>query len=351
MKHEMKFRALALLLVVVMLLGLLGGCRAQTGAPDPSATVPAGPAVQPEQDQAPDLPQTPTQDESGDGQAQNDVQSPSEETPEQTLPAFPQSISLRCRQAFVYDCDEEKLLAIQGAGERLRPASVTKLLTILTCMQYLSEDTLVTPGDEQSLVAWDSSIAYVNSTHTLTAAQLVEGMLLPSGNDAACALSAAAGRALSGDAELDGVAAVQVLVEKMNEYAENLGMTGSQFNNPDGYYDDEHYTTVEDMALLTRAAWQSELIRRYCGLASDNVTYYSGEHNLWENTNLLLQEDSKWYNPYVTGIKTGSLTGAYCLVFSAQKDGKTYLAGVFSGEDDQDRYGDATAILDWLLEG
>ena len=78
------------------------------------------------------------------------------------------------------------------------------------------------------------------------------------------------------------------------------------------------------------------------------MTYASGHTNHWENTNLMLQESTAWYSPYVTGIKTGSLTGAYCLVCSIEKDGKTYLAGVFTGQNDQDRYGDMQQIVNWL---
>lgn len=122
---------------------------------------------------------------------------------------------------------------MKGAGEKLYPASITKLLTILTAIQYVDPDQLITPGDEQSLVAADSSIAYVNSTHVLTAEQLIEGMLLPSGNDAACALAAAVGRNITGDQSMSGVDAVNVCVEAMNDYAADLGMTGSHFMTVD----------------------------------------------------------------------------------------------------------------------
>ena len=272
-----------------------------------------------------------------------------EEVPEEAaVPSFPEELALESLQAFVYDCERGEVLAMKGEGERLSPASVTKLLSILTALDYVPADAVIRPGEEQVLVAADSSIAYVNSEHTLTAAQLVEGMLLPSGNDAACALAAAAGRAAAGDESLAALDAVDVFVEKMNEKAAALGMSGSHFVTPDGYYDENHYTTVEDMVALTVAAWDNELIRRYSGIAIDEVVYHSGHTNTWTNTNYMLHEGSGWYSPYVKGIKTGSLTNAYCLVVSIEKDGHTWLAGVFSGVDDYDRYGDMTAIVNWL---
>lgn len=71
----------------------------------------------------------------------------------------------------------------------------------------------------------------------------------------------------------------------------------------------------------------------------------------WTNTNLMLDPESDWYNPYVTGMKTGSLSGHYCLIATLEKDGKTYVAGVFTGQDNADRYGDMTTIVNWLFGG
>ncbi len=92
------------------------------------------------------------------------------------------------------------------------------------------------------------------------------------------------------------------------------------------------------------AAAENETIRKYCGLASDDVVYASGHTIHWTNTNLMLDPESDWYNPYVTGMKTGSLSGHYCLIATLEKDGKTYVAGVFTGQDNADRYGDMTTM-------
>ncbi|MEA4965475.1 MAG: hypothetical protein VB055_06615 [Oscillospiraceae bacterium] len=275
---------------------------------------------------------------------------PETETASETgLPAFPETLSLGSGQAFAYDVTAGAYLAMKGEGERLYPASTTKLLTILTALRYLSPDELVTPGDELTMVLSDSTFAYVNSTHTLTVEMLIEGMLLPSGNDAACALAAAAGRTISGDSTLSGVDSVAVFVQEMNRYAQEIGMTGSHFVTPDGYFDEDHYTTVEDMAKVSLLAAQNDLIRRYCGLAQADVVYASGHTNHWVNTNLMLDPSSVWYNPYVTGLKTGSVSGHCSLICILDKDGREYIAGVFSAPDTTTRYTDMTAIANWLL--
>ena len=257
-------------------------------------------------------------------------------------------LPVEAQAALLMEKTTGQVLYAKNEHEQLEPASVTKLLSILTALEYVTPETVIAPGDELALVTPDASIAYITREHQLTASMLIEGMLLPSGNDAALALAAAAGRAACGDDSLSGAAAVEVFAEKMNERAAALGMTGSHFTNPDGYRSEGHYSTVEDMARLAAAAWDCAEIRQYCGLPYDDVTYASGHTNHWVNTNLMLDETSAWYRACVTGIKTGSLSGAYCLVCSIEKDGHTWLAGVFTGADNDARYGDMAAIVDWL---
>ena len=358
----MKRHFCARLLPLALALALLCGCAVtpleKPEIPDPVPLPVPAVSAEPEEDadRPADEPEEtqPAEDQPEDTQpedTQPEDTPPAEEDPFTEYPAFPEGISLASGQAFVYDLDQGGIVAMKGAGETLYPASVTKLLTILTAEQYVTMDQLITPGDEQSLVASDSSIAYVNSSHTLTAEQLIEGMLLPSGNDAANALAAAAGRNLANDQSLSGVDAVQVLVGAMNEYAAELGMTSSHFVTVDGYLDEDHYSTVEDMARLSVAAAQDEIIRRYCGLAADDVTYYSGDTIRWTNSNQMLNPESVWYSPYVTGMKTGSLSYNLSLVCTLEKDGRHYVAGVFTAADNQARYGDMTTIVNWLFGG
>ena len=281
------------------------------------------------------------------------------ETPEESTapgehpvyPTFPESISLQCGQAFVYNCNTGEMVAVKGQGETLYPASTTKILTILAAMEHVPLDQQITAGDELSLLAADASVAYVYGGVTLTAEQMIEGMLLPSGNDAALALAAVAGRAYAGDDTMPGLDAVEVFADAMNEYAASIGMTNSHFTNPDGYMDENHYTTVEDMARLSVAAAENETIMKYCGLAYDKVTYVSGEEQEWYNTNVMLNQGSEWYNPYVTGMKTGSFTGSYCLLATLEHEDQKYAVGVFTGADNTARYGDVNTISDWLFGG
>ena len=262
--------------------------------------------------------------------------------------AQPLELEIHSPQAFVYDCNRGEILYQKGEDRVVYPASTTKLLTILTALEYLSEDEIITPGDELSLVDAASSIAYITTAHQLRVDMLIEGMLLPSGNDAAYVLAAAAGNRISGGTA-QGAKAIEIFMTRMQQYATELGLVGTTFTAPDGLASEEHYTTVEDMILIARRAIQSDCIMRYAGLAEDDVTYASGHINHWANTNLLLQPESIYYRSCVKGLKTGSLTGNYCVIALMEQGEQSYLIGVFGAQNKTVRYDDATRIIDYLL--
>lgn len=259
-------------------------------------------------------------------------------------------VGISSEQAFVYDIASESFSYLKGEKNVIYPASTTKLLTIVYALTLLSPDELVTPGDEIELVKEGSSLAYVNSKHTLTVEMLIEGMLLPSGNDAAYALAAAAGRKLSSDTGISGKEAVALFIDGLNAYARQMGLCGSNFESPDGYWEKSHYSTVEDIALVAAAAYKNEIIRKYCGMHSDDVVYASGQTNHWTNTNLMLDKNSKYYDSRVTGLKTGSLgRGNYSLICSVEfRNGSSYIVGIFSSATSNSRYDDMLTIINAL---
>lgn len=259
--------------------------------------------------------------------------------------------SIDAGQAFVYDMDAGEYLYLKGEARVLYPASTTKLLTILYVLTLLSPDTLVTAGEEVGMIAHGSSIAYIKRGHTLTVEMLIEGVLLPSGNDAAYVLAAAGGRTLLGNPDAGAKEAVDVFVDGMNRYGEEIGLCGSRFLSPDGNTEEAHYSTVEDMTIIARLAAENADIMRYAGLSEDDVTYASGETNHWVNTNLMLDPDSEFYDSAVTGLKTGSLgKGKYSVIVTAELAGKRYLIGVFAAKTRSERFQDARRILEGLRE-
>ena len=258
-------------------------------------------------------------------------------------------VSVDSPQAFVYDVSNDTIIFTKGEDKVIYPGSTTKLLTALYALTVLPEDAIVTPGNELSLVKTGSSVAYIKSHHKLTVKMLVEGMLIPSGNDAAYVLAAAAGRAIAGDESLDGICAADVFMGGLNDYAKKIGLCGTYFTVPDGYAGKEHYTTTEDMAIIARLASKNELISEYTSKASSEVVYASGHTNTWINTNKLLDPESEYYSRYAKGLKTGSIDDEYSLVFSFEfDDGREYIAGVFGADNKNVRFEDALEIINEL---
>ncbi len=258
--------------------------------------------------------------------------------------------NLRSEHYFVYDYADGSLSSNCDENTRIYPASITKLLTSLLALEILPPDTLITPGDEVYMPDQNASGAYIRPHHTLTLEMLIEGMMLPSGDDAAYAVAAACGRVISEDDSLGYEDAVIAFVDEMNDYAVSIGCSGSNFTVPDGYAGDEHYSTIHDIVLISQLAAENDIIMKYAGMQSDDVVYASGHTNTWVNTNDMLDQDSRFYLKDVIGLKTGSLAKNYSLVTLYDDGDNRYLVGVFGAEKENDRYKDTEDIIKAYLK-
>jgi D-alanyl-D-alanine carboxypeptidase (penicillin-binding protein 5/6) len=256
---------------------------------------------------------------------------------------------LQAKNAFVYDSALEGVFAKGDMDGRIYPASITKLYIIYVALQYLTPDTLITAGDELDLVRPGSSIAYIRKGHTLTAEMLVQGMMLPSGNDAAHVLVAAAGRAVLENPSATAREAVDAFMEAVNSHAAKDGLTGTHFVTPDGFHEDDHYTTMRDLLQIANLVSAQPIIMKYAGMHSAKVVYASGETNTWTNTNKLLDPTSSYYRENVVGLKTGSTDEAgYCLLTLERRGDRLIIVGVFGCTAATGRFEDTVAILESL---
>ena len=256
------------------------------------------------------------------------------------------------RHIFVYDCGQHAMLFSKtDARDTLYPASITKLFSAWVALQYLQPEQKIQAGRELGLLQPGSSTAYIAYGSVLTAEMLIEGMLLPSGNDAAYVVAAAAGRVIAGDEKSPADRAVEVFVEEMNRQAEELGLTGTHFENPDGYHADGHYSCPADLAVIGSLALENEVISRYVRCRSDSVRFASGETCTWTNTNRLLKPESEYYCPAAVGLKTGYTKQAgYCLLAAFDTETGPLLVGIFGSENKYSRYADAVTLME-LAEG
>ncbi len=273
----------------------------------------------------------------------------SEQPSLQVMPLETLQVEVNAHHAFVYDTAIGAVFAKGGMEERIYPASITKLYTAYVALQYLSLDEVITAGDELDLVKPGSSVAYIRKGHALTAEMLVQAMLLPSGNDAAYVLAAGAGKVILGDNSASAKDAVDAFVTAMNRHAAEDGLKGTHFVTPDGFHEDEHYTTMADLLQVANLAISNDTILKYAGMQSARVVYASGETNNWTNTNQLLNPDSRYFRPQAVGLKTGHTGEAgYCLLTAERRGERLIIVGVFGCSYADARFSNTVSLLESL---
>ncbi len=219
----------------------------------------------------------------------------------------------------LYNPDNDEVVDGKNEKVKMYPASLTKMLTALTvtelCDDLDVETITVSENAVTSLYGTQSSTAKLKIGEKFSVRQMLYLMLMPSGNDAANALA----EHFCGD----NLSFAQI----MNEKAKEIGMADSNFCNPHGLHDDNHYTTAVDLAILSDAYMQNETLYKIAKCIDYTVpqTNMQGERQI-RTTNFMRIEASGYYYPYATGLKTGNTDKAgRCLAASAEKDGKKYI--------------------------
>lgn len=260
------------------------------------------------------------------------------------------SLNLAASSALLMDAKTGKVLFHKNATDRVYPASTVKIMTALVALDKCNKDEEITIGDEISLMASDSSRAYLNKGEKLTLEMLLEGLLLPSGNDAAYSIAAYVGRKVSKDNTLSAKDAVKVFVGLMNDKAKDLGVKDTNFMNPDGYDDDMQYTTAYDMAIIAKESLNNELICNITKMQRARNIFLSGEDVTWNSGNKLISVGSDVYYKYAIGLKSGtsSLAGR-CMVSAAEKEDQTYISVVMNSTA-TGRWEDSLTLLKYGIE-
>lgn len=256
------------------------------------------------------------------------------------------SADVDARNVLLLNLTTNTVLFKKESEQKIAPASTTKMLTALTALDYCGENDEVLVGEEINLIASDASKAWLSAGDLLTVRQLLDALLLPSGNDAAYTLAVYAGGKISGDENLPIEEAIEVFAEAMNKKAADLGAVNSKFTRPDGYDDVRQYTTAQDLALIAKGFLGSALLREIAGSYEISDRWLSGNQVTYENTNELINPDSQYYYPEAMGLKTGKSEAAgCCLVSAAYMEGKVYLC-VVMGSTEEGRWTDSRMLYD-----
>ena len=243
------------------------------------------------------------------------------------IPAPPQ---LGVKSYILIDHATGGIVAESNPDEILEPASLTKLMTAYTAFKAL-RDGLISLDDQVrvSEKAWgtEGSRTFIQVGTTVSVEDLLQGMIVQSGNDASVALA----EHVAGTEE--------TFADLMNFYAEQLGMESSSFRNSTGLPDSDHYMTARDAATIARAII-SEFPEYYAWYSQREFTYNDIEQY---NRNSLL-----WRDASVDGLKTGYTDAAgYCLVTSAERSGMRLVSVVMGSHSAEARANDSQALLNY----
>ncbi|MBQ3055055.1 MAG: D-alanyl-D-alanine carboxypeptidase [Oscillospiraceae bacterium] len=233
--------------------------------------------------------------------------------------------------AVLMERDTGKVLFEKNPHEKLQPASVTKVMTLLLVMEAL-DDGKITLDDTVTVSPFAASMGgsqvYLEPGETMSVDDMLKATVIASGNDSAVALAEHVAGSMEG------------FVSLMNERAKELGMEDTTFINCTGLPDPDHVTSAYDIALMSRALLAHDTIKNYSTVWMD--TLRDGAFGL-SNTNKLLRS----YNG-ITGLKTGSTDAAkYCMSATAERDGMELIAAVMASPTSAERFSAASKLLDY----
>ena len=242
-------------------------------------------------------------------------------------------IDVRAKAYVLMDSNTGTVLAASGEHERLYPASVTKIMTLLLVCEAIQSGKLTfdeTLTCSETAAAKGGSQIWLEPGEEMTVRDLLKAAAVYSANDA-CALL---GEAVAGSEA--------AFAEMMNQKAQFLGMKDTHFDNCTGLDDDTttHLTTAYDIALMSRALLDIDFITEYSTIWMDELR---GGKTQLVNTNRLIR-----YYTGATGLKTGTTSKAGCCVSAtAQRNGLGLIAVVMGAANSNDRFNGARALLDY----
>ncbi|MGW5477108.1 D-alanyl-D-alanine carboxypeptidase family protein [Streptomyces sp. NPDC004008] len=253
--------------------------------------------------------------------------------------------TITAKGGFVMNNSTGKTLFDKNMNGKLSTGSTTKIMTAEVVLSQsnlnLNSTVVVQKAYSDYVVANNASQAHLIVGDKVTVRQLLYGLMLPSGCDAAYALADKFG---SGSTR---AARVKSFIGKMNSTARSLGLTNTHFDSFDGIGNGNNYSTPRDLTKLASNAMKSSTFRTVVGTKStkQKVTTKSGGYRYynWSNTNPLLGTYSG-----AIGVKTGSGPEAkYCLVFAATRNGKTIIGTVLASSSVDNRTADAKKLLNY----
>jgi len=274
------------------------------------------------------------------------------QAPEPTLPAsyyepiqtdaitdWPQGPVVYAEAAIVMDADTGTILYGKNIEAQKYPASITKIMTTLLAIEHSDPSERVIFSDHAIWgIERNSSHIGIRIGENLSMKDCLYGMMLASANEVCLAVA----EHIAGD--------VDTFVAMMNQKAIELGCTNTNFTNPNGLPDENHYVSAHDMALISRAAFQNDLFREVSSSKTYRIgwTNLTGEDRWLGNHHKMLWDDSPNYYEGCLGGKTGFTQAALnTLVTYANRDGRNLICVLLRTNGSQQTYQDTAALLNY----
>lgn len=244
--------------------------------------------------------------------------------------------------AGLFDVNGAKVVYAQNLFQKIYPASTTKVLTAYVVMKYADLNAMVTVSENAVNLEAEAQMCGLQPGDQLTVNDLLNGLVLHSGNDAAVALA----EHISGS--------VEAFAELMNKEAAALGATHTHFTNPHGLHEADHYTTAYDLYLMFNACIQDQRFIDIISQPSYTATLHGGDGIdrtvVWEPSNFysLGAVEQPAGGMHVFGGKTGTTdeAGSCVILYNQKADGSPYISIIMGAPDKITLYSDMTQLLD-----
>lgn len=240
------------------------------------------------------------------------------------------------KAAILIDRDTGTVLYEKNADQRLSPASMTKIMTLLLIMEAIEKGELSTKEKirtSEYAASMGGSQIFLEPGEQMTTEEMLKGITIGSANDASVAMA----ERLAGSEE--------AFVRKMNEKAKQLGLKNTKFQNATGLPVSDHYSSARDMSIMAKELLKYQLITKFTGTYEDYLREHTDKKFWLVNTNRLV----KFY-PGVDGLKTGYTSEAkYCLTATAKKGDMRVIAVIFGAPSPKERNAQVTKMLDYAF--
>jgi serine-type D-Ala-D-Ala carboxypeptidase (penicillin-binding protein 5/6) len=250
----------------------------------------------------------------------------------------PQAVDLtpNARSAILMDADSGTVMFEKNPDEKLPPASITKVMTMLLIMEALDQGKLKLDEKVRTseyAASMGGSQIFLEVGEEMTVQDMLKGIAMASGNDASVAMAEKIGGSEQG------------FIQMMNDRAQALGLQNTHFSNPNGLPVDNHYTTARDIAIMSKELLKHEEITQYTSQYQDYLRKDSEKPFWLVNTNKLVR-----FYPGADGLKTGYTSEAkFCLSATAKRDNFRIITVVLGEPDTKTRNAEVSKLFDYAF--